>query len=160
MKMRIDPVRLQAYASWAEVVSAVAIVASLIYLGSEFRRSSTMSSREADIVLFERIADGQRMIVETPGLAESIMIAAQSLDDLSPGDRLRYMTFQDHFFNSWEMGWYYHADGILSGDVWAEWDEWFSAEARRRPAFAWTENRHNYTGSGFQRHVDSIVSTP
>lgn len=158
----IDSARLQAFASWAEVASAVAVVLSLVYLATEVRRSSTMDSRDADIVLFERIADAQRMIIQTPGLAETIATAEQRADELSPADRLRYLALQDHFYNSWEMGWYYHTDGILSDVAWTEWDEWFSAEARRRPALAWLGNRHNYTyqtsGSEFQRHVDSILS--
>jgi hypothetical protein len=149
--------KLQAYASLAEVISAVAIVVSLLYVAYEFRHTSTMSSREADLALFEREREGNRLLIEAPGLAEVVITASVAPQDLSEADRLRYLTFQHDFFDTWEIGWYYHADGILDGDVWAEWDEWFATVARDLPAFAWTENRRNFTGEEFRRHVDSIM---
>ena len=58
----MDQNKLQTYASLAEVLSAVAIIISQLYVGYEVRRTSTLSSREADIILFER---GR----ESPGMA-------------------------------------------------------------------------------------------
>ena len=154
--------RLQVYASWAEVASAVAVVLSVIYLSTEFRRSAMMNVRNADNVLYARISDEHRMVVQTPGLAETIVLAEQAPGDLTPADRRRYLTLQDHFFNTWEMAWYYHEDGILSDAIWSEWNDMFTAEARSRPDFGWTGIRHRYTyvstGSKFQAHVDSILS--
>jgi hypothetical protein len=82
---------LQAYASLAEVVSALAIIVSLLYVGFEFRRTRTMSSREADVVLYERLQESNRMLVETPGLNEV-------------RDRFAGGSFQNH------------VDLVLSGD--------------------------------------------
>ena len=99
--------KLQAYASLAEVVSAAAIIVSLLYVGYEFRRTGTLTSREVDVMLFELgnvVAD------------------------------------------------------IVDESTWSDWDEWFTAEARRRPTFAWTENRRHFTGESFRRHVDSALS--
>lgn len=150
--------KLQAYASLAEVISAVAIIVSLLYVGYEFRHTSTMSSREADLVLFEREREANRLLIESPGLAEIVITAEVAPQELSEADRLRYLTYQHDFFDTWEIGWYYHADGILDEDVWADWDEWFTQVARVQPAFAWTENRENFTGGEFLRHVDSLLA--
>lgn len=154
----MDEKKVQAYASLAEVISAVAIVISLLYVAYEFRRTSTMGSREADVVLFERAREANRLLIESPGLAEIIITAAAAPQDLTAADRLRYLTFQHDFFDSWEIGWYYHADGILDDDEWSEWDEWFTMEALSLPAFAWIENRDNFTGEDFRRHVDSLLT--
>ncbi|MEN8377026.1 MAG: hypothetical protein ABFS34_16500 [Gemmatimonadota bacterium] len=150
--------RLQAYASLAEIISALAIIASLLYVGYEFRRTSTISSREADLVLFERGREANRLLIESPGLAEIVVAAASAPEKLSEADRLRFLTYQHDFFDSWEIGWYYHADGILDTDEWLEWNEWFTAMARRRPAWAWTENRQNFTGPDFRQHVDEALA--
>lgn len=151
--------KLQAYASLAEVISAVAIVVSLLYVASEYRQTTTMSSREADLVMFERTRERNRLLIETPGLAELVIAANDVPEDLSEADRLRYLTYQHDLFDAWEIGWYYHADAILDADTWAEWDEWFSTTARTLPSFAWTENRKNFTGGDFLRHVDSVLGT-
>lgn len=150
--------KLQAYASLAEVVSALAIIVSLFYVANEFRRSDTMSSREADVVLFERERAANHLLIQTPGLAEILIAAKVAPQDLSEADRLRYLAYQHDFFDSWEMGWFYHADGILDEATWAEWDEWFSAQAKSLPAFAWEENRRNFPGGEFRDHVDRMLT--
>lgn len=151
--------KLQAYATLAEVISAVAIVVSLLYVASEFRHSSIMSSREADLVLFERSRERNRLLIESPGLADVVITAAVAPERLSASDRLRYLTYQHDFFDAWEIGWSYHADGVLESEIWAEWDAWFSSLARDLPSFAWVENRANFTGGGFLQHVDSVLAT-
>ena len=150
--------KLQAYASLAEVVSALAVVATLLYVSNEFRRSSTIDNREADLMLFHRIQEAHRQVIEVPGMAEIIITAATAERDLTPADRLRYLTYQDDFFNSWEIAFYYHEDRILGDALWQEWDEWFVTEARRRPRFGWLENRQNYSGLPFRQHVDAILA--
>ncbi len=150
--------KLQAYASAAEVVSALAIIVSLLYVGYEFRRTTTMSSREADVVLFERGREANRLLIESPGLAEILVVAQSNPDELSEADRLRFLTYQHDFFDSWEIGWYYHADGILDEAAWREWEAWFTEEARRRPLWGWTENRRHFTGESFREHVDAVLA--
>ena len=146
--------KLQAYASLAEVVSALAIIVSLLYVGFEFRRTRTMSSREADVVLYERLQESNRMLVETPGLAETLISWETSPEELSEADRQRFLAFQQIFFETWELGWYYHGDGILEESSWADWDRWFTAEARRTSVSAWNEVRDRFAGGSFQNHVD------
>lgn len=43
--------KLQTYASIGEIISAFAIVVSLIYAGYEFRHSGTLSNRDAESLL-------------------------------------------------------------------------------------------------------------
>jgi hypothetical protein len=91
--------------------------------------------------------------------AEIVVSAARDPGALSEADRIRFLAYQHHFFDTWEIGWYYHMDGILNDETWRGWDEWFTAEARRRPAFGWTDNRHNFTGLDFRAHVDGSELT-
>lgn len=150
--------KLRTYASLAEVVSGVAIVVSLLYVAYEFRRTSTVSSREAEAVLYERGREANRLTIESPGLAEIIVAAEETPESLSDAARVRYLAYQHDFFDTWEIGWDYHSSGILDDDAWSSWNEWFSTEARRRPIFAWTDNRHHFTGLAFRDHVDAVLA--
>ena len=154
----MDTPKLQAYASLAEVVSAVAIIVSLLYAANEFHRAGTISSRQADGLLFQRVQEANRLLIEGSDLAEIVVTARTAPESLSAADRLRYLAYQHDFFDSWEIGWDYHADGILEDESWREWDRWFTAEARRRPRFAWQENLHHYTGADFRRHVEEVLA--
>ena len=86
------------------------------------------------------------------------MAAETEPDRLSAPDRLRYLAYQHDFFDTWEIAWYYHADGILDTETWVDWDAWFTEQARAAPAFAWTENRQNFTGLDFRDHVDAVLA--
>jgi hypothetical protein len=46
--------KFQYYASIAEIVSAIAIVVSLLYVGYEISRTNILDSRDIDELLFER----------------------------------------------------------------------------------------------------------
>ncbi len=148
---------VQVYASLAEIVSAVAIIISLLYVAYEFRRTETLSSNEVDIMIFERVREANTMLIENGELAGIVIEASNRPEALSESDRLRYLAYQHIFFDSWEIAWIYYQDGILDEPTWREWDRWFSAEAKRRPLFGWAENRHNFTGEEFLRHVDASV---
>ena len=128
--------RLQTYASIAEVVSAFAVIVSLLYVGYEVRRTSTMSSREADAVLYERLRDANELLIETPHLAELLAGTQTAPEELSAADHLRLMAFDENFFQSWELGWYYHEDGILTDASWREWDNCRDEVQLRRMAAA------------------------
>jgi hypothetical protein len=132
-------------------------VVSLLYVVSEFRRSATLTSQEVNVVLYERTRAFEEMLVEAPALADIVIVATGGSDALSEADRLRYLAYQHVFFDTWEIAWDYHDDGILDDPMWDSWNAWFVSEARRRPDFGWTQNRHNYTGPGFIRHVDESV---
>lgn len=151
--MKLKREDLQLYASIAEIVSAVAIVISLLYVVSEFRQAQALTERDVDVQLFDRVGEANRIVIENPGIAAIIIAAAQDPQGLSEVDRARYLAIQHQFFDSWELAWGYHQDGILGAELWSEWDGWFTVRARSLPAFAWTENRDNFSGE-FRDHVD------
>jgi hypothetical protein len=148
--------KFQKYASIAEIVSAVAIVVSLLYVGYEIRRTEVLSSRDIDELLFERNLEANRVLIENADIARIIVKAQDNPDELTPADRIRYLAFEHNFYDSWEIAFYAHTDGVLIDANWNEWNEFYMQEARRRPKFAWTENRHNFVGA-FADYVDGLL---
>jgi hypothetical protein len=153
----MDQRRVQLYASIAEIVSAVAVVISLLYVASEFRQAKTLTERDVDHELFERVREENRILIENPDVAAMVIAAATDPGQLTPVDRLRYLALQHQFFDSWELAWGYHADGVLGDELWSEWDGWFGDRARRLPPIAWAGNRENFSGLSFRTHVDRVV---
>jgi len=155
----MDRDRVQTYALIAEIISALAIVVSLLYAGYQFRRSNTITSSDAAAVLTERFRESNKLLIESPGLAEIVLAGRAGSADLSEADRLRYETFEKAFFNSWEAAWLYHADGILDAPTWADLDEYFANAARRRSADVWVEMRGDFPEEPFRAHVDAVMGT-
>jgi len=153
----MNPQKLQVYAAVAEIVSAAAIVVSLLYVASEFRQSQTVTERDADNQLFERVRETNRILIENPGVAALVIQAEEAPEQLTKVDRLRYLALQHQFFDGWELAWGYHVDGVLSAEAWREWDGWYTSRARELPRLAWAENRVHFTGADFRNHVDRVL---
>ena len=139
----------------AQLVGALAVVLSLVYVASEFRQSQALSSSQLEEYLYGRVLEMNRLVIENPDLA-SIRARARSSSDLSPSDSVRFLAFEHIYYDSWERAYDGYTDGILEPRAWAEWDEWFAAEARSRPRFGWTDNRRNFTGD-FAAYVDRML---
>jgi len=153
----MNPQKLPVYAAVAEIVSAAAIVISLLYVASEFRQSQTVTERDAEAQLFERVREANRQLIENPGVAALAIQAEKAPGELTEVDHLRYLAMQHQYFDSWELAWSYHADGVLGTDVWREWDAWFTGRARELPHFAWVESRKHFAGA-FRDHVDRALA--
>lgn len=154
--------KLQTYASIGEIISAIAIVVSLIYAGYEFRQSGTLSNRDAETLLYERFREMNQMEIQTPGLAELLESGLADPASLSPGDRRRFETFERGFYNTWEIAWYYHRDGILNAATWNDWDNYFQQAALERATWVWPAIRNDFLsdldGPRFHEHVDAVLA--
>jgi hypothetical protein len=155
----MDRNRVQTVASIAEIISAFGLIVSLLYAGYEFRRSTTVTSSDAATVLTERFRESNRLLIESPGLAEIVLAGRAGSADLSEADRLRFQTFEKEFFNSWEAAWLYHVDGILDAPTWADLDEYFAVAAKRRTAEVWVGIREDFPEDLFRAHVNAIMGT-
>ncbi len=149
--------KISLYASLAEIVSALAVVLSLLYVSSEFRRSQMLSSRDVDVILYDRASQANKAIYESADLANLIIKAQMRADTLSAADRLRYLSYQHDFFDSWEIAWIYHQNGILDEASWKEWDQWYARKAKLIPKFGWIENQNNFTGTAFHDYVSTLL---
>lgn len=152
-RRRID---LQTVVGLAEIVTAVAVVVSLLYAASEFRRSQTLTSTDVETILYERMLEMDRLLIENPYLADLHVMLAERPESLTPADRERFLAYEHIFYDSWELAWTAHEDEVLNEDAWADWNGWFAAEAGRRDPSGWTGNRQNH-GEAFARFVERSV---
>jgi hypothetical protein len=125
--------RVQTAVSVAEIISAFAVVLTLLYGVSQLKRSRALTSTNVESVLYERMTDMDRLVAEGGGLAE---IPARTADDaatLTPGERARYLAYERIFYNSWELAREASKSGLMDRAQFAAWDRWFAREATRRP---------------------------
>lgn len=148
--------RLRTAVSVAEIVSALAVVATLVYAVGELKRGQVTTSADIETVLYDRMLEMDRLLVESPDFAEIVVRAAEDPGDLTTAERVRYLAYEHIFYDAWEAAVVAHDDDLMSEGSFAEWDEWFATDAARRPLMAWTENRRNYN-PGFIEYVEARV---
>jgi len=143
--------------SVAEIISSLAIVVSLIYVAYEFKRSETITNRDVENIVYERMLQIDRLLIENPDLARIVLKATDNPEGLTPAEQMQYLAYEHIFYDSWESAWYYYQEGILETESWDGWNTWFIAEAKRRPLLGWMGNRKHFAG-GFLEYVDKEVA--
>jgi len=147
-------ISLRTAVSAAEIITALAVVISLLYAATEFRRSRTLTSTDVQTILYARMLEMDRLLIENGELADILIAVATGAQPLTPGDTVRYLAYEHIFYDSWELAWIAHDDGVLEDDAWEGWNAWFVAEAKRRSPLGWAGNRKNH-GDDFVRFVDA-----
>ena len=135
--------------SLAEIISSLAIVISLVYVASEYRRSDLLTNRDVENIMYGNMREMDRMLIENDGLARLIIKATEKRDSLLPDERIKYLAYEHIFYDSWESAWNYFQEGILQKQNWESWNSWFNSELKNKPGLSWEGNRKNYDGEFF-----------
>jgi len=89
-------------ASVAEIVGAIAVVVTLVYVAKEIRQNSRALGITALRDTTAQWNDWSSMIATSPDLADIVAKAGQSYDDLDEGELLRFGAYVQSFFDNVE----------------------------------------------------------
>lgn len=148
--------KLQIAVSIAEIISALAIVVSLVYAANEFKRSQTITSRDVENIAYTRMMELDRLLIENPEFVNIVTKAQKDSIRLTKEELIRYLAFEHIYYDSWETLWYYYHEGVMEEDAWGSWNEWFIADSKLRPKIGWEGNRKHFAGE-FLEMVDNIL---
>jgi len=149
--------RLHTAVSIAEIVSALAVVVTLIYAVSELKRSRAVASTGIETILYDRMLEMDRLVVEADGFADLLVRARAHPEGLDAGEQARYLAYEHIFFDAWEAAVEAHDNQLIGAESFRSWDEFFAADAARRTKFAWTGNLRYY-GADFIDYVERRVN--
>lgn len=147
------PGRLEHWANWSQVIGAVAVVVSLVYVGLELDENTRVARNSTHGAILDMKMGWDSWLITDPGLAE-IVARSRTAGDLSPAERMRFERYVTSGLNIWEYAYYGHRDGVLDPEEWGAWDRSFSAQILQRGwDEVWDMFRASY-GEEFARHVD------
>lgn len=149
---------LERMAHLSQVISSIAIMISLIYAGYEYNRVNTLTNRDAEDAIFQRVQEMEQLLIENPDMALIVLKAGEVPEQLLPEEQLRYLAYDHIFYDSWESAWNYYKQGILEEAKWDSWNRWFQMEFLKKPLLSWEGNREHYDGE-FLLQVDALANT-
>jgi len=100
-----------------EIVGALAVVVSLIYLAVQIRNQN----REARAATIQQVLESNANFVsqlQDPGLAEIWVVGIEGLDSLSDVERLRFVIYLTSAMRSFENAYYQWKNGRLDNETW------------------------------------------
>ena len=137
--------KLNAWVAIAEIISAVAVVISLIYVGLEIRSSTLESDADIQAELLAYTAQRRYLVIESSDLSSLLAKGYADPTRLSPDETLRFQGYIDLLYVAWERAYITRDAGILSDELFDGWNDWFISVAKRDPAFVWPMVRDSQT---------------
>ena len=129
--------RLGTWVAIAEIISAAAVVISLIYVGLEIRRTTLESDADIQAELLSYTYERRKLVVESADLASILAKGYADPTHLSPDEVLRFQSYTELLYVAWERAYMTNEAGILSEERFGEWSGWFTSVAERDSAFVW-----------------------
>lgn len=147
--------KLNAWVAIAEIISAVAVVISLIYVGFEIRSSTRESEADIQAELLTYTARRRYLVVESSDLSSLLARGYADPTQLSPDETLRFQSYIELLYVAWERAYMTRAAGVLSDELFDEWNDWFISVAEHAPAFVWPMVRDSQAWlPDFVQHVN------
>jgi hypothetical protein len=141
----------------AAIASSVAVIVSLIYLAVQIRQNTraTRASTYQSVVMHG--GSMLRTIMENPELAELMVKATWSEDDLTPGELMRFSSFASSVFRYFDSLYYHARRGTLEQGQWVGFDAFLREVLESKRLVQWWEEHKHVFDADFISHVDGIV---
>ena len=147
--------KLQEWALVAEIVGAVAVVVSLIYVGVSVRQNTDaiLVSNHQSIVAMDIERNTWYRDLEFAAVYE---LALQDYEQLSPPQLRQFRTFVADTFNTWEYGFITHSRGMMDDVIWGGWEHYYRNELNKESyQWFWDTAKMGFSEE-FRIYVDSI----
>ncbi len=145
-------------ATIAEVISAVAVVVSLIYLAHQIRQGNVESQSSALYQFLDNQTGANLGIIDNADVAELIDRANKNMSELSDAEIIRLQFVFSNHFNQWLYAFKTRQKSLIDVDTWDGILRGYSLLMKSSPAFnAMWEYCGSVYPTDFIRHVQEII---
>ena len=138
---------------FAEIISAAAVVISLVFVGLEIRQSNHLAASEAVFDINSAYIQQSLLVAESTDLADIFVKVFETNEQLSSAELRRLQAYGDAFLNISDAAWVSHNSGIIDDQSYRAY--MFAACSSIMPMREyWNEVKNGYT-AGFVEYVDS-----
>jgi hypothetical protein len=158
--------RLQKWALTAEIISAIAVVLSLLFLAVQIRASTEQTVLNTKAVqtaaLQQHFSQHSAFILamlENPEIVATVLKGREDRDALSPEENVVFTAFKANQLRQHFFGYELMKSGLMPTRQWRTFERALEREFGRGSAIIeiWDGNRDDYP-SDFQKLVDDIIS--
>ncbi len=147
----------EAIGAIGEIVGALVVVVSLIFVVYSINRNSAVMQASNDNFLYELQHARIRGFLTSPGMA-SIYVKRNRNEELTEEEHVRLLSDQLLEISVWEIAFIRYRDGLFSSKQWEAWDNYFvDVFTNQFPAESWAEARH-MVPEDFRNHVDAVYA--
>lgn len=149
--------KLQKWALTSEIVAAVAVVISLIYVGVGVRQN-TAAIQVANHQAIVAMDMNKNNWLRDPAFAAIHLNATLGMDKLSPIEVVQYMTFVADTVNAWEFAFITYNKGAIADTIWSGWEGYYLSQLETEAFHTFWENQGESFSPDFERYVTSVLA--
>ena len=143
-------------AALAEVIGAIAVVVSLVYVGYQVKQNTIAIRTQVHETIVGHVLEAEGSLLHNADLAQIVVKADSDPKSLTPDEKLRADTYFTHEYVNWESAFLHHKNGFVEDDMWRRWDLSSRPDKDSPGQYKyWTEHR-NWYDDEFARHVDTV----
>ncbi len=148
---------LTEWAAIAEILGAVAVVISLMFVAYSINRNTNTLYASSENFVYQLQDDEWSDLAGDPHLAE-ILSKVRSEKVLSDSEEIQWSAHMMRMLNRWELVYYRYKEDQMTAQQWEDWDRSFSfVFLAEFPAQRWPDWRYGY-GEEFVDHIDVLLS--
>ena len=150
---------LRDWAQFSEIIAAVAVVVSLVFVVHSINRNTTELEAQNINDLYDSIREIEMTVMADAELAEIVRrVEAGEFESLSEQQQFRYSGFITQHLSIWEQLHGRRGDGSISEDAYAGWEEYFVVFSKQMlPPSVWELRRAWFTDPDFQERVEAAI---
>jgi hypothetical protein len=158
--MRIAKEQIEYWALLAEVIGAIGVIVSVIYLAIQVGESTEEMQAQTHYNALRLAQLSVEMQIVDPGLGELVTRGSRSTDGLTTTEWDRLAGYYFLAFNAWEYSYLLSKSETVSPELWQAHDGYMRSEIPRKPTMIifWTEYQSSYSDI-FRGYVDEIIET-
>jgi len=151
----VHKLTLRDWSAIAEIVGTVAIIVSLIFVVHGLNQN-TKALQVANLnQIYDRSDSLNSDLASSPELASLYVEKVFGVAGLT-AEEAQFAVMMRRELNQWEEFWYWYRDGVVSEDLWEEWDAYYVEHLSNNfPKELWNGIR-KYYHSDFALRVDQI----
>ena len=143
-----------------EILGAIAVVVSLLYLGTQIRAQN----REARVSSVHQIVEAFRnsiTAIQDHSKAEVFIRGASGFESMSESERVQYISIFQGIFRVWEEAYFHFSEGRLDEEIWtamvAQYKDLLALDGSQR---VWAIRKHCYRAICRVRRFSSAHRVP
>ena len=145
-------------AAIAQVIAAVAVIPSLLYLAVQIRNQNKETRRAAADGFVLHWTEFRKSMSDNADLAAIYLRGIRSFEDLDPVERLRFGSALGRIFVLSEGLYVFYLDGSLSPDLWKAVEETTADIAAYPGVQSWWTTRKHWHSAKFRAVVDRMIA--
>jgi len=153
--MRITKKRLNKAALLAEIISALAVVITVIYLSIQIKYNTKALENQGHYNALSLAQSPVIMTVANADLAKIIEIGYKEPDSLNTVEQLRFYDHQFLSFNGWEYLYYANQSSSIPKSLWTGANLYYSELIKTKPGLTkfWKDYKHSFA-EPFKSYVE------